>query len=112
MGMPFTIKEPLETCISYKPSEILKEFHAETGEPRRVILRGRGLQGEFADVECNMYQQILVKIFVECAIMKGVLPNQRLVQLKDLFKILMSACHGALQYSGKLLVIHADHLPS
>ena len=36
-----------------------------------------------------MYQQILVKIFVECAIMKGMLPDQRLVQLKDLFKILM-----------------------
>lgn len=112
MGMPITIKEPLGTCISYKLPEILREFRAETGEPRRVILRGYGLQGEFADVECNMYQQILVKIFVECAIMKGVLPNQRLVQLKDLFKILMSACHGALQYSGKLLVIHADHLPS
>ena len=59
-----------------------------------------------------MYQQILVKIFIECAMMKGLLPDQRLVQLKDLSQILMSACHGALQDSGKLLVIHADHLPS
>ena len=36
-----------------------------------------------------MYQQILVKIFIECAIMKGMLPDQRLVQLKDLFQILI-----------------------
>ena len=33
MEMPITIKEPLETCISYKLPEILKEFHAETGNP-------------------------------------------------------------------------------
>ena len=112
IGMPITIKEPLETCISYKLSEILREFHAETGEPRRAILRGHGLQGEFADVECNMYQKILVKIFVECAIMKGMLPDQRFVQLKDLFQILMSVCYGALQDSGKLLVIHVGFLPS
>ena len=59
-----------------------------------------------------MYQQILVKIFVECATMKGMLPDQRLIQLKDLFQILMSACYGALQDSGKLLVIHVGFLPS
>ena len=43
MGMPITIKEPLGTCISYKLPEILREFRAEMGEPRRVILRGRDL---------------------------------------------------------------------
>ena len=59
-----------------------------------------------------MYQQILVKIFVECATMKGMLPDQRLIQLKDLFQILMSACYGALQDSGKQQDIHADHIPS
>ena len=82
------------------------------GRPQRTIPRGLGSQSEFADVERNMYQQILVKIFVECTFIEGMLPNQGLVQFENLFQILMSACHSTLQNGGKLLIIHARFLPS
>ena len=82
------------------------------GRPQRMIPRGLGSQSEFANVERNMYQQILVKIFVECTFIERMLPNQGLVQFENLFQILMSACYSTLQNSGKLLVIHARLLPS
>ena len=52
--------------------------------PRRRFLRGVGSKSELTDIKRNMYQQILVKIFVECTFIEGMFPNQRLVQFENL----------------------------
>lgn len=66
-------------------------------------------QDELSYIQRNMNQYVLLAVFIKHSVDHTVMINQRHIQIQDLLKGFMVACHSTLQYLSELLTTHCHH---